>query len=68
MQDSRGLWYKIPLDKRSQIEQYFQNIIEKNDNNYYDSSFDQYICLHPCNYMFKNVEVLKESNQLTNNK
>lgn len=54
-------WYKIPVDKLYAFNEYLAAINNK-EIEYCEENFEKYRCMHPCNYMFKNVEVLKESN------
>ena len=58
--DHDGHWYKIPVDKRNLFDDYL-DAMANDDIDYNGETFTKYRCMHPCNYMFKNVEVLKES-------
>jgi len=54
-----GRWYKIPVNKRNLFDNYV-DAMENDDKQYDGENFEKYRCMHPCNYMFKNIEVLKE--------
>jgi hypothetical protein len=54
--DSGSIWYRIPVIMRNQ----FYNLLDDNEKEL-KTMFFSYRCLHPINYMFPVVEVLKES-------
>jgi hypothetical protein len=65
VQDSYGIWYRIPVSKKEKFEEWLE--IDKKpscqieEGDYDGPNFSDYKCMHPCNYMFKSIEVLKES-------
>lgn len=64
IQDSDGIWYKIPVSQRNKFEEWIE-ISNKpscqfEEGDYNGPNFDDYRCMHPCNYMFKEINVLKE--------
>lgn len=59
IQDFDGFWYKIPVSLRDEFSKWLEDFQEYRDRLHTD--FDKYRCLHPCNYMFDSVEVLKEA-------
>lgn len=62
---SNGSWYKIPVELRQQIENDFEMVLLKNHYHLSSINWDEYKCMHPCNYMFKEIEVLKEKDVLS---
>lgn len=59
-----GRWFKIPVLLRPKIEEYFEKV-QENPYHTSDICWDMFICMHPNNYMFKEIEVLKENNVLS---
>ena len=51
--DHEGAWYKLPVALRDEFYDYLDGISNED--------FMKYRCLHPCNYMFSDLQVLKES-------
>jgi hypothetical protein len=58
--DCEGYWYKIPVNKKYQFERWVENV-ESMEIIYDDEDFTKYRCMHPVNYMFKDVTTLKEN-------
>lgn len=58
--DNDGHWYRIPVNTKFQFEKWVE-VIETIDFTYDDQDFSKYRSMHPINYMFKDVEVLKEN-------
>lgn len=56
VRDDSCHWYKIPVNKKSEFEDW----VENNDT-WEGESFDNFRCMSPENYMFPQVLVLKES-------
>ncbi len=59
IEDFDGLWYKIPVSLRGEFCQWLEDIQEYRERLH--ENFDKYRCMHPCNYMFKSVKVLRET-------
>jgi hypothetical protein len=57
--DNTGHWYKIPVSKKYDFEEYIHAM--ENDLIWDNDDFEKYRCMHPVNYMFKDIEVLKEN-------
>ena len=57
--DSSGHWFKIPVVYKSIFEDYVDAM--ENDKDWKGENFEKYRCMHPVNYMFKEISVLKES-------
>ena len=57
--DSSGHWFRIPVSYKAEFERYVE--IMENDGIWDGSDFDRYRSMHPVNYMYANIEVLKES-------
>jgi hypothetical protein len=53
--DKNGLWYKIPVRVKNTFDEFSEN------NNPLIKEFSKYRSMHPCNYMFNDIFVLKES-------
>lgn len=53
--DNKGYWYRIPV----KLKRIFDDCLEENSP--VIKEFDRYRSLHPVNYMFTDVAVLKES-------
>ena len=66
IQDEEGQWYKIPVSQKENFEKWIE-LNSKPSCQVEDEDFaglpDFYFsrCMHPCNYMFKDIQVLKES-------
>lgn len=63
--DNDGHWYRIPVKSREEfyewVEQRGSYIAEEDLESCYDNfDFNDYLCMPPCNYMFKDIQVLKE--------
>jgi hypothetical protein len=67
--DHDGHWYKIPVSEKSNFNDWVEltsqrylteEIIKRLEETH--ECFDDYRCMHPVNYMFKEIEVLKENN------
>lgn len=64
--DKQGYWYRIPVKKREEFfdwsENYKKYEKELNLDDLADvPDFNDYRCMHPINYMFNEIKVLKES-------
>jgi hypothetical protein len=66
--DSDGYWYKIPVSEKQNFEDWVELIgmryVTVEDLKRMDEAngrFDDYRCMHPVNYMFKETFVLKEN-------
>ena len=63
--DNDGHWYKIPVSKREDFHEwveYIESYIDPEDSQDFDfDKYDSYRCMHPTNYMFNDIEVLKEN-------
>lgn len=64
IQDDEGHWYKIPASQKEKFEEWIEFCnkpscqIEEGD--WDGPDFDSLRYMHPCNYMFKEIYVLKE--------
>ena len=56
--DSSGHWFKIPVSKKSDFDDYVY--AAENDLNWEGEDYEKYRSMHPVNYMFQTVDVLKE--------
>ena len=63
--DNVGHWYKIPVSEKQNFEDWLEitSHDKHEDSVEFNKCFDDYRCMHPVNYMFKEIEVLKESCQ-----
>lgn len=66
LSDTDGLWYRVPVKMRDEFYDWIDSKLlyvaeEDLESEPYFTDFSKYRCLHPCNYMFKSVEVLKET-------
>jgi hypothetical protein len=57
--DSSGHWFKIDVSQKQDFEDYVESM--ENDACWEGEDYSQYRCMHPVNYMFPILEVLKES-------
>lgn len=57
--DDSGHWYKIPVKLKNEFEEYREAM--ENDLDWKGVDFDKYRSMHPVNYMFPVIEVLKEN-------
>lgn len=66
IQDEEGHWYKIHVSQKENFEKWTELCnkpsCQVEDEDYEGlPDFDSHRCMHPCNYMFKDIQVLKES-------
>lgn len=65
VQDDEGHWYKIPTNLKEQFEEWLEFFNKPScqfeEGDYNGPDFDKYRSMHPCNYMFKEIHVLKET-------
>jgi len=64
--DIDGLWYKLPVKLKDDFYDWVDsrmNYVSEEDLEacHQENPFVKYRCLHPVNYMFKDVSVLKEN-------
>lgn len=64
--DADGVWYRVPVKLREDFYDWTEsksNYVAEEDLEAepYFPDFSKYRSLHPCNYMFKTIEVLKET-------
>jgi hypothetical protein len=57
--DQSGHWFKIRVSQKQEFEDYVEAM--ENDIDWEGDDYNQYRCMHPVNYMFPIVDVLKES-------
>jgi hypothetical protein len=60
IQDYDGHWYRIPVSQKENFEEW-NEFCNNELSDYTGPQFDSYRSLHPCNYMFKEIHVLKEA-------
>ena len=69
IQDNAGQWYKILVSDRNKfdewIEFYDKLSCQFDEGDYDGPNFDKFRCMHPCNYMASDIQVLKENNVLS---
>jgi hypothetical protein len=58
--DNDGHWYKIPVKHKSLFEEWVECMY--NDQEWeHEVDFENYRSMHPSNYMFNDVYILKEN-------
>jgi hypothetical protein len=57
--ENDGHWYKIPVSLKESFYDWQESMYTESE--WLGCDFDKYRCMHPCNYMFKEIEVLKEN-------
>ena len=57
--DHSGHWFKINVSQREDFYDYIETM--ENDAVWEGEDYDQYRCMHPVNYMFNEILVLKET-------
>lgn len=65
IQDDEGHWYKIPVSLKEKFQEWIEYSnkpsCQYEDGDYNGPEFDDYRSMHPCNFMFKEIDVLKET-------
>lgn len=68
IQDDEGHWFKIKVSQKEKFYEWIEFCnkpsCQVKEEDYDGPDFDKLRCMHPCNYMFKEIFVLKETKDI----